>query len=178
MIGYNYRMTEMSAAVGIAQLRQVDEQVGRRQRLAEHLSAGVQGLEGITAPVVRPGCRHVYYTWTFKIDEAVLGVSRAEFSRALAAEGFPHFVAYVRPLYMLPVFQRRIAIGRDGWPFTLTDRQYGPGLCPVTERMHERELLGFETCTYRVSEGHADRLVECIRKVHANCGAMSPVSVG
>jgi dTDP-4-amino-4,6-dideoxygalactose transaminase len=168
MVGYNYRMTEMSAAVGIAQLGKIEAEVMRRQRIAEGLSAGLAGLEGVTPPVVRSGCRHVYYIWSVRLDEARLGVSREKFSAALAAEGFPHFVGYVRPLYMLPVFQKRVAIGRDGWPFTLTERQYTIGMCPVAERMYERELLCFETCAYHVDEGLLADLVAAFRKVYAN----------
>jgi dTDP-4-amino-4,6-dideoxygalactose transaminase len=168
MVGYNYRMTEMSAAVGIAQLAKIEAEVSRRQRLAEGLSAGLAGLEGVTTPVVRSGCRHVYYVWSARLDEARLGVTREKFSAALAAEGFPHFVGYVRPLYMLPVFQRRLAIGRDGWPFTLTDRQYFKGMCPVAEQMHEQELLCFETCAYRIDDGLLAELVAAFRKVHAS----------
>lgn len=167
MIGYNYRMTEMSAAVGRTQLGKVEGEVSRRQRLAEHLSSGVDGLEGLTVPRVRDGCRHVYYVWALRMDEAKLGVSRKDFSAALTAEGFPHATGYLRPLYMLPVFQKRIAIGRDGWPFTLTDRKYEKGLCPVAERMYEHELLLFEPCAYRVDDAMADKLVLAIRKVHA-----------
>jgi perosamine synthetase len=168
MVGYNYRMSEMSAAVGIAQLAKIEAEVSRRQWLAEGLSAGLAGLEGVTPPIVRSGCRHVYYVWSVRLDEARLGVSREKFSAALAAEGFPHFVGYVRPLYMLPVFQRRLAIGRDGWPFTLTHRQYTKGMCPVAERMHERELLCFETCAYRIDDGLLADLIAAFRKVHAN----------
>lgn len=167
MIGQNYRMTELSAAVGRTQLGKIEEEVGRRQRLAEHLSEGLRGLEGLTVPHIRPGCRSVYYAWALKVDEAKLGVSRADFSAALTAEGFPHSTGYVQPLYMLPVFQKRIAIGRDGWPFTLTDRQYHEGLCPVAETMYRKELMLFEPCAYRVDEALADRLVLAIRKVHA-----------
>lgn len=166
MIGFNYRMTEMSAAVGTAQLHKIDTQVLKRQRLAEALSAGLAGLDGLTPPTVRPDCRHVYYVWALKVDEQALGVSRADFSAALAAEGFPHFLGYVRPLYLLPLFQQRKAIGRDGWPFTLTQRQYVKGLCPVAERMYERELLCFETCAYDVSDDLLDKLVTGLRKVH------------
>jgi len=166
MIGFNYRMTEMSAAVGREQLKKIEQEVSPRQQLAERLSAGIAGLEGLTAPVVREGCRHVYYVWSAKVDEEVLGVSRADFSAALAAEGFPHFVGYLRPLYMLPTFQQRIAIGRDGWPFTLTNRTYEKGLCPVAERMYEHELLCFETCAYRLDEAQIDSLIAAIRKVH------------
>lgn len=168
MIGYNYRMTEMSAAVGIAQLDRIETEVLRRQRLAEGLSAGLVGLEGVTLPVVRTACRHVYYVWAARLDEKVLGVSREKFSQALAAEGFPHFVGYLKPLYMLPVFQKRVAIGRDGWPFTLSDRQYSKGLCPVAEQMHEHELLCFETCAFRIDDRGLADLISAFRKVHAN----------
>jgi dTDP-4-amino-4,6-dideoxygalactose transaminase len=168
MIGYNYRMTEMSAAVGISQLANIEMHVSRRQQLAEALSAGLADLEGVAVPVVRPNCRHVYYVWSARLDERTLGVSRDKFSRALAAEGFPHFVGYVRPLYLLPAFQRRIAIGRDGWPFTLTDRKYEKGMCPVAERMYEHELLCFETCAYSVNDELVEKLIGAFRKVHEN----------
>ena len=168
MIGFNYRMTEMSAAVGIAQLDRIETEVSRRQRLAEGLSAGLAGLEGVTPPMVRTACRHVYYVWAARLDEVRLGVSREKFSQALSAEGFPHFVGYVKPLYMLPVFQKRVAIGRNGWPFTLSDRQYFKGLCPVAERMYESELLCFETCAFRIDDQLLADLIAAFRKVHAN----------
>lgn len=168
MIGYNYRMTEMSAAVGLAQLGRIESEVLRRQRLAEGLSAGLDGLEGISTPVVRSGCRHVYYVWSARLDEVRLGVSRDRFSQALKAEGFPHFTGYVKPLYMLPVFQKRLAIGRNGWPFTLTERSYHKGLCPVAERMYESELLCFETCAFRIDDRLLADLITAFHKVHAN----------
>ena len=168
MIGYNYRMTEMSAAVGIAQLNRIETEVLRRQRLAEGLSLGLAGLEGVNPPVVREGCRHVYYVWSVRLDEERLGVSREKFSMALEAEGFPHFLGYVKPLYMLPVFQRRVAIGRDGWPFTLSKQQYFKGLCPVAEKMYEKELLCFETCAFRIDDRRLADLIAAFRKVHAN----------
>lgn len=166
MIGQNYRMTEMSAAVGLAQLERIDEEVGRRQLLAETLSEGLRDLEGLTVPSVRDGCRHVYYVWGLRVDEKVLGISRADFSRALAAEGFPHAEGYVRPLYRLPAFQQRIAIGRDGWPFTLTNREYTEGMCPVAERLYASEMLCFEICAYRIDDSLAEQLIGAVRKVH------------
>lgn len=174
MVGFNYRMTEMSAAVGLSQLAKIDAEVSRRQSLAEKLSAGIEGLEGLTAPKVRDGCRHVYYVWGMKVDEAVLGVDRNTFATALAAEGFPNFVGYLRPLYMLPIFQQRIAIGRDGWPFTLTSRTYDKGLCPVAERLNEHELICYETCAYRVDDALADKLVAAVRKVHGQRHRLVP----
>ena len=168
MVGFNFRLTELSAAIGLAQLAKVDAHVRAREELAEKLTRELGGLEGIAAPEVRPGCRHVHYLWCARLDEAVLGVSRERFSRALAAEGFPHFNGYVRPLYLLPVFQRRQAIGSGGWPFSLSQVRYEEGSCPVAERMHFRELLCFEICMHQGDGEAADRLVEAFRKVHAH----------
>lgn len=167
LVGFNYRMTEMSAAVGLVQLDLIDEHVGRRVRLAETLSEGVAGLEGVTAPVVRADCHHVYYVWALRLDREILGISRDLFSRALTAEGLPHGVGYVRPLYLLPTFQKRIAIGSSGFPFNLGNPCYDKGICPVSERMYEQELLGFEVCAYNVSQSQMQQMVEAIRKVHA-----------
>lgn len=168
LVGFNFRMTELSAAVGLVQLERADELVGRRVALAEALTKGVSDLTGIIPPTVRRDCTHVYYAWILRLDEEYLGITRDAFSRALAAEGFPHGVGYVRPLYLLPLFQQRIAIGRQGFPFNLGAPDYSRGICPVAEKLHEHELLSFETCAFDVSEGQVHQLVDAIRKVHAN----------
>lgn len=166
LVGFNFRMTELTAAVALEQLRRIDAHVDRRIALAEALTEGARGLEGLTPPVVRPGCRHVYYLWALRCDERALGISREAFSRALAAEGFPHSTGYVRPLYHLPVFQRRIAIGRNGYPFSLGAPDYARERCPFAERLYERDLLCFEPCAYDVDPPTRDRLIEALRKVH------------
>ena len=166
LVGFNYRMTELSAAVGIEQLRKSDLHVGRRERIGQRLANGLQGLAGLVPPKTRSGCRHVYYVWAARLEEDKAGVSRGLFSKALAAEGFPHFTAYVRPLYLLPLFQKRIAMGASGFPFTLSDVNYEKGTCPVVERIWENELIGFETCMHAADDRHVDLLVEAVRKVH------------
>jgi len=168
LVGFNLRMTELSAAVALAQLADIDAHVARREKLAKALSDGTRDLAGWTVPAVRAGCRHNYYTWLVRFEADAVGVSRELFSKALAAEGFPHFTGYVAPLYRLPLFRERKAIGRDGFPFTLSDRVYGDGLCPVTERLHEREAVLFEPCAFDVDDALAGKLVAAVRKVHGN----------
>jgi dTDP-4-amino-4,6-dideoxygalactose transaminase len=166
MVGFNFRLTELSAAVGIEQLRSVEGHVARREHVGRRLTEGVAGLEGVHPPHPREGCRHVYYVWAVRVDADRLGATREHFSKALAAEGFPHFCGYVAPLYRLPLFQQRIAIGRAGFPFNLSSQRYGEGLCPVTEALHKRELIGFEPCAYDLNDADIDDLVVAIRKVH------------
>lgn len=168
LVGHNLRLGELAAAIGRAQLRDVDRHVARRVHLAEALTDGVADLPGFDAPRVREGCSHVYYLWCLKVDEARLGATRSQVSRALAAEGFPNWQGYVRPLYRLPVFQQRVAL-RGGFPFNLAPgRTYPPGLCPVAERLWSRELLCFEPCAHDVGPSETKLLVEALRKVHAH----------
>jgi perosamine synthetase len=168
MVGMNLRMSELHAAVGLAQLDKIDSHAETREKLAKTLTEGTKDLEGWTPPVVRDGCRHNYYVWLPKFNEEAAGVSRDVFCKALAAEGFPHGIGYLPPLYRLPIFQKRQAIGRDGYPFTLTERQYEDGLCPVTERLHKKEAIVFEPCAFEVTDHTTELLTKAVRKVHNN----------
>ncbi len=178
LVGFNFRMTELSAAVGLAQLEQAEDHIGRRQRVAESLTDAVTDLDGIDAPHVRPGCRHVYYLWYARYDESVIGVPRALFAEALQAEGFPALQGYLQPLYRLPLFRERIAIGSQGFPFNLTDRSYPDGLCPVAEQLFERDLLGVLTCTYDMTDEAIGLYAEALNKVHAHLGDLAPAARG
>ena len=79
MVGFNYRMTEMSAAVANVQLKDINKHVVKRIKIAETLSESLNELEGIYVPKVRKGCKHVYYVWSAKYDEKIVGVSREVF---------------------------------------------------------------------------------------------------
>lgn len=176
LIGHNFRMTELAAAIGREQLRKAPALVARRVAIAEKLTAALSGLDGITPPRVRPDTTHVYYVWSATFDAETVGVLRETFVRALAAEGVPATAGYVRPLYLLPVFQKRIALGRDGFPFTLTDRSYHKGLCPVTERLHERELFSYLVCSYEASDAQVDQIAAAFHKVYENRDALRTVN--
>ena len=114
MVGFNFRLTELSAAVGIEQLKKLDRLVSEREAISKRLTEVAMDLPGLTPPAVREGCRNVYYAWAAKYDEAVTGVPRKLLAEALQAEGLPVGESYCEPLYLLPTFQRRRAIGRDG----------------------------------------------------------------
>ncbi|HEY9080143.1 DegT/DnrJ/EryC1/StrS family aminotransferase [Magnetovibrio sp.] len=177
LIGQNYRMTELSAAVGVEQLKKTDQLITPRIELAEYLSAGIGGLSGLTVPQVRDGCRHVYYVWALRMDPDVLGISRATFVKALAAEGVRVSPGYLSPLYKLPVFQNRHAIGNAGFPFTLSDRTYENVSCPVVERLQNHELIMFEICAYDYSDEQKAQIVAAVHKVHDNLAQLQDLDL-
>jgi dTDP-4-amino-4,6-dideoxygalactose transaminase len=166
IVGFNFRLTELSAAVGRAQLERLDQLVARVESIARRLTEGTSDLPGFSPPAVRRDCRHVYFMWSAKVDPTRLGASRATFSKALEAEGVPNAQGYVKPIYSLPMFQQRIAIGKHGFPFNLGDRTYLDGLCPVTEAMHRTNLIQFQPVSWDVEDDQVDMMIEAIHKVH------------
>jgi len=164
-MGLNFRMTELSAAVGVGQIERAQEIIDGRVAVAESLSAGLEGVDGFAVPAVREGCRHVYYVWTAKADPEALGISRETLVQALQAEGVPAAGGYVAPLYRLPLFRQRRAIGRDGFPFTGSNQAYGEGLCPVAEAMHATGFVTYEICAHDPSDAQLAQLVAGVRKV-------------
>lgn len=149
IIGSNFRMTEIQAAIGLAQCEDINKHISKRVEIAEFLSNQVVNISGIQEPIVRNDCNHVYYCWGIKIDEKKLGISREILSKALNAEGFPHGIGYIKPLYQLPMFKKKIAMGSNGFPFNLNKNiQYKEGMCPVVEKLHNKEFLLFEPCAY------------------------------
>lgn len=168
MVGFNYRLTELSAAIGLAQLEDVQQHLEGRISLANSLTRVGSGLEGLTPPAVRDYCSHVYYVWAMRYNEKDTGVSRDLFCKALNAEGFPIYQGYVKPLYLLPLFQKRQAIGRGNFPFSLSSREYKSGMCPVVERMQNQELLWFPNCMYVPGKNLTEQLCHALKKVMDN----------
>lgn len=165
LVGFNFRLTELQAAIGIVQLDKAETLVAEREEIANVFTRELASFPGIVPPKVRHDCRHVYYVWASRFEEQQAGLSRDLFAKALAAEGVPVSVGYVAPLYLLPLFQKRIAVGRDGFPFTLTNRMYAKGLCPVAERLHEREFLELHVCSWAFEPDEVRGVVNAFAKV-------------
>ena len=151
-IGSNYRLTEIQAAIGLAQLTRLEGYLSTRQALAAHLNQRLSGRPGLTLQSVEPGSTHAYYVFPIRYDARVTGLSRSMFVRAVSAElptpkGFesmPLAAGYVKPLYLNPVYQRRRALGRGGYPWAFNPDityDYSAGSCPVAERMYASELV-------------------------------------
>jgi len=178
MVGFNYRMTEIEAAISSCQLEKLEKLIAERQNNCAYLEAQLKEIPALAMPKVRKNCTHSYYVHGIKFDEAVAGCSREQFVEAIQAElpstelregeGPLISCGYCAPLYMLPLYQQRIAFGRDGYPFTLTDRTYEEGLCPVTERMFNKEFIGHELMRPGMSRKDLDDVIEAFNKVWEN----------
>ncbi|MBI4383900.1 MAG: DegT/DnrJ/EryC1/StrS family aminotransferase [Nitrospinae bacterium] len=179
MIGFNFRLGEIEAAIGIEQLKKIDRLVASRIAIADGLTRRLSDIEGLQTPVVRPGCRHVYYVYAMKYRPH-RAVPRNLVVKALQAEGVPLGAGYVKPLYLQPIYQKRIGYGEKGCPFTCAFHDgklnYEKGLCPAAERMHEEDLFLFEPCKHELSEGDLDAISEAFHKVFGGLDILSQLN--
>jgi perosamine synthetase len=119
-LGDFHPMTDLEAAVGLAQLGRWDEATRVRLRTAAILDEIVPRLPGFRVQHVRPGDVNSYYLYVYTVDEAVAGVSSEQFAAAVNAEGIPDCGGpYIegRPLYRYPIFAEEQTYGRSRYPF-------------------------------------------------------------
>lgn len=175
-VGVNYRMTEMEAAVARVQFSRLDELTAPRVKLARTLDAGLSALPGITPPAVESGYRHVYYFYVMKYDAMATGIPRGLFAEAVRGEGFPLRAGYVKPIYLEPLYQNKICFGKDGFPFTANPGNaalsYAKGICPVTERLDENDILLTNITYPPLTEADMDSFVAACAKVLDNRDAL------
>lgn len=169
MLGYNFRMGEIEAAIASTQLRKLAKRVETRQAIAERLTSGLRGLQGLATPHVIEGCTHAYYVYGMKLDVQALDLSRDRIVAALRAEGVPGIVNGYQNLHLLPMFRHKIAYGTRGFPwnspYCTSDISYGPGLCPVAEDLHANRFFGLNVCMFEYPTADVDLIITAFQKV-------------
>lgn len=179
MIGFNFRLTELQAAIGREQLKRLDREVELRQEQAKVYDNVISAFPflGITSLHQRT---HAYYVQAFRFDEAATGVSRDIFIEAVCRElapvqgredeGVPIYGGYVKPLYLLPMFQKKIAY-KNGFPFR-GDEHYEKGICPVVEKMHYSQLWTHDLTRSPLTESDVKDVASAYEKVAENISSL------
>ncbi len=95
-IGFNYRMNDITGAVGCSRLDRLQDETKARQAAAARFDAILAEIDGLDAPTVTPKAEAVWHLYTVKFDPAKFSCTRDEFCDALKAEGVPTAVHYPR----------------------------------------------------------------------------------
>jgi len=172
IIGYNFRLGEIEAAIGLAQIKKLEKIVKVRQRAAEKLNNALNSLPGLQIPIVRDDCTHVYYLYQMKLDIVELGVSREILLQALKAEGLVGLDIKYQNIHLLPMYQNKIAYGSNGFPWSsdICKREinYKKGICPVAENLQDNLYLGFAMCLHELDDNEIDLMIKVFKKVWSN----------
>lgn len=160
-LGWHLRPTELSAAVGLAQMKVVKANIRKRQQVWFYLNEHLQGVKGVKVPEVpdyaEPSCNW----WGAILKPAEVGKATIkEQVNALNKKNAFTKILYPEPLYMTKIFQE----GDDFLPFDLKG-QYPPGLCPRCEELN-KTLIGVDTHPM-LTKAHADFIIERFKAVAA-----------
>lgn len=144
LIGYNYRLTEIQAAVAIEQLRKLPEINRIRMGYVDYLNQELSKFDFLEIMPGRAGCTSTFYTYPIRVRPQVAGCDAHELRKILNAEGM-YWLSGYKPLYNQPAYQQK-KVFKHGYPFTAPENKdiqtnYHQGACPVAEQMHNEILI-------------------------------------
>ena len=143
VLGYNYRLTSLQAALGVAQMERINEIIDAKLHIADLYRSGLQGVPGIILPGCAPWARNVYWLYSILIDEKRFGRSRDELMALLQEQGIdtrPFFP----PLHRQPIYANNQCL-------------------PVSERLSDTGLS--LPSSAHLSMDHITRVCEAIAKL-------------
>lgn len=123
-LGYNYRMTDLQAALGLSQLRKLDSFVRRRQALARSYTRALQEMKEVLCPPETEKGTSAWHLYVLRLQLERLAAGRREIFQALLKENIGVNVHYI-PVYYHPYYQ---------------DLGYAKGLCPQAEKYYEQAV--------------------------------------
>ncbi|WP_372998847.1 DegT/DnrJ/EryC1/StrS family aminotransferase [Sulfurimonas sp.] len=176
MLGFNFRLTEIQAAIGRVQIKRLRAEVVLRQKYAEMFNTALNKYKYIDITQLE-NRTHSYYVQAFQFNEEKAGITREVFLDAVRAElspvrtredeGVPIYGGYVKPIYLIPMFQKRVVYSNGDFPFN-ENVSYDRGICPVVEDMHNKKLWTHDFVKSSLKEEDVLDIVKAYKKVCDN----------
>jgi len=104
ILGYNYRMTDIAAAIGLCQLGKLKEFNSKRIENAKFLTERLSGIKGLITPSIKSNTKHVFHQYTVRVTQD-FGISRDELRQKLMNKGVATEIYYPLPIHRQPLYQ-------------------------------------------------------------------------
>ena len=124
-LGFNYRMTDLQAALGISQMRRIDSFIKRRREIIKQYNYAFAELKWITTPFEPPGLESAFHLYVLQIDFQQLSKSRAQVMAELKKKNIGTQVHYI-PVHTQPYYRKKYG--------------YYWGDCPISENYYQHAL--------------------------------------
>lgn len=175
-IGFNYRLGEIEAAIGIQQLRKLDKIIDRRIEIANTITEGLSSLEGLKLPKLVTSKENVFYAYPMQL-ELEKTANRHTIVQSLRKEGVQGLAEGYQNIHLLPIYQNKKIYNYSQIPWSLGDRKisYDKGICPVAEYLHDHSYIGFGFSSYKMSRRDVRKFCDAFKKVWSNMESLKSV---
>ena len=151
MIGYNYRLTDLEAAVAVEQFKRLDKFNDRKIKLGNMLTKGLKKIEGLDTISIISGKENVIFIYPIIFNADKIKTSRKIFVKACNAEGVPMVEGYTKPLTRLKAFEQYIENKNE---------------FIVADTLNDSELISLKICHhYNISRDDIELIIKAIKKV-------------
>jgi perosamine synthetase len=166
-LGWNYRLSDLQAAVALEQTERMDVLIEQRMKIAEMYLEAIDGSPWLTVQQTPDDYVNSYWTFVCRFDAGQAGCSWDDFRNRFKKLGGDFIYGAWQLTYNEPIFQDRQFLGGsfpvDSEIYTGDYRSYEPGLCPVAEEL-QPQLMQFKTnyMDLNIAQGHANALKKTI----------------
>ena len=145
-LGWNYRLNEITSALGLAQLERIEQLVEKRQKCAEYFLEAVSGCDWIIPQKVPDGYVNSYYTFSVRyLGAELIGKSWKDFYYEYKKNGGDGFYGGVAVSYQEPTMSEKEFIKSGYFDSTYKDLfTYYDGMCPIAEKV-QSQMMSFKT---------------------------------
>lgn len=177
--GTKLRLAEYQAAIGLAQLKRLEEQTAKRNENADYLRSKLKEIPGILPNKLYKGVtRGAYHLFPFRYKkDAFKGMSRSQFIKAMNAEGISCGGGYSAGLntgaYINNAFQSKNYQKMYPKEMLDFDRFVKQNQCPVNDRLCNEETVAFGQRMLLADRSDMDDIVRAVEKIHSNAGKIS-----
>jgi perosamine synthetase len=166
-IGWNFRMDEIQAAIGLAQLKKLPSMITKRQQIGYYLNRELTNVKGIKTPEIPSYAEPSFNWWAGYVKPEEIGLKTPqEYVKRLDKDGKLLSIIYPEPLYMTKIFQDLVGFGH-GCPWDCKHYgkkiEYNKGLCPNVEKISPNLIhLGLQP---NFRKEHLDYIVSKFKKI-------------
>ncbi|MFX1537423.1 MAG: DegT/DnrJ/EryC1/StrS family aminotransferase, partial [Promethearchaeota archaeon] len=137
-LGYNYRMNEVEASIGISQLKKLDQMNEQRQEKAKYLTEKLSHIKGIIPPHEAENRNHIFHLYVIRVLADSFGINRDRLFEKLSKEGIGLSLHYT-PLHLLSFYKSKYGYKKGDFP--VAERLYNEILSlPVYPQISEEQL--------------------------------------
>jgi len=140
-LGYNYRMDEMSAALGCTQFARLPEILSNREKVAQKYTEKLKGINGVTLPYLAPEIHMSWFVYVIRLDS---GVNRDYVLQELNRKGIG-CRAYFQPIHLQPLYKKLFGYKPGDFPITETVANQTLAL-PFHNHLTDEEINYVVTC--------------------------------